>query len=60
MAIEEQKQEEKCSYCEEKAVMQVNNLLKRIKKGFCAKHFGEFVSNGHSKVYEQFLAAVTK
>lgn len=51
---------EKCSYCEEQAAMHVHNLENDVKKNFCRKHFGAFVTNGQSKVYEQFVMAMNR
>ena len=57
-AVEQPK--EKCSYCEEQAAMKVKNLDNNVEKNFCRKHFGAFITDGQSRVYEQFIAAMQR
>lgn len=46
----------KCSYCEKEAEMEVINLKDKITKKFCKQHFGDFVTQGQASVQAQFLA----
>jgi hypothetical protein len=45
----------KCTYCENEAVMELTNLKNKVTKRFCKGHFGEFITDGQSRVQEQFL-----
>jgi hypothetical protein len=46
---------EKCNHCAEEAIMEVKNLKNQKSAKLCKAHFGEFITQGQSRVYEQFL-----
>lgn len=52
--------EEKCDFCEKEAMMAVHNLKNDVKKKMCQQHFGEFVSNGQSRLYHEFLNSIDR
>lgn len=49
---------EKCAHCEKEAVMEVTNLKNKKGAKLCQAHFGEFITQGQSRVYEQFLSSM--
>ena len=49
---------DKCSHCSTEAVMEVKNLKNKQSAKLCQQHFGEFITQGQSRVYEQFVNAM--
>ena len=47
----------KCDYCTHEAIMQVKNLKDNVVKKMCSKHFADFITDGQSRVMEQFIQA---
>ena len=44
-----------CSYCDHESTMKMENLVKNVTKYMCNKHFGDFVTQGKSKLMQEFL-----
>jgi len=51
---------EKCNYCDNPAAMAIENLKAKVKKHMCNQHFAEFISQGQSRVYAEFLSSMNR
>lgn len=51
---------EKCDYCPTPAAMVIENLKAKLRKKMCNQHFAEFISQGQSKVYAEFINSMNR